>query len=169
MKKTLYKTKKDRMFFGVCSGLANYFDIEVWIIRLLFILVFFAGGSGGLIYILLAIAIPSEPNPAYPFNEVEEENINTDEMKNSEEMKNSAESPKKQNKNQFIIGLIVIAIGLFLFIDRFVMNIYWGDLWPFILIVAGIALLVHVQVKERKKTDPINIKEENREQNSTDI
>ncbi len=35
MKKTLYKSRKDRFLFGVCGGLAEYFDVDPTLVRIL--------------------------------------------------------------------------------------------------------------------------------------
>nr|MBP9884511.1 PspC domain-containing protein [Chitinophagales bacterium] len=43
---------------GVCSGIANYFDIDPTIVRVLFVFGFLVFGSGLLLYLILAIAMP---------------------------------------------------------------------------------------------------------------
>ena len=58
--KKLYKSSKERVFCGVCGGLAEYFGIDVSLIRLAWILFTCLGGSGLLAYIIAAIVIPSE-------------------------------------------------------------------------------------------------------------
>lgn len=55
----LYRDEQDKIVGGVASGLANYFKIDPAIIRVLFVALFFGGGSGLLIYILLWIILPS--------------------------------------------------------------------------------------------------------------
>ena len=35
MKKTLYKSRKDRFLFGVCGGLAEYFEVDPTLVRIL--------------------------------------------------------------------------------------------------------------------------------------
>lgn len=59
-KKRLYRSKKQRIFGGVCGGLGEYFDMDPTLIRLIWALVFFMGGSGLLIYIIFWIVIPEE-------------------------------------------------------------------------------------------------------------
>jgi len=60
--KKLYKSRTDRKWAGVCGGLAKYFGISSTVIRLLFVITFFAGsGTSLLIYIALAIALDKEP------------------------------------------------------------------------------------------------------------
>lgn len=60
--KKLYKSRTDKKWAGVCGGLAKYFGISSTVIRLLFVITFFAGsGTSLLVYIGLAIALDKEP------------------------------------------------------------------------------------------------------------
>lgn len=43
---------------GVCSGLAYFFGIPLWIVRLTWALLFFGAGAGGIVYVLLWIFLP---------------------------------------------------------------------------------------------------------------
>jgi phage shock protein PspC (stress-responsive transcriptional regulator) len=54
----LYRNPDDKIIFGVCSGLAAYFGMDVVFVRLLFIAVTLMGGSGILIYLILFIIMP---------------------------------------------------------------------------------------------------------------
>ncbi|MDZ7693229.1 MAG: PspC domain-containing protein [Balneolaceae bacterium] len=59
--KKLYKSRSDKKWAGVCGGLAKYFGISSTVIRLLFVITFFAGsGTSLLVYIALAIALDKE-------------------------------------------------------------------------------------------------------------
>lgn len=61
-RKRLYKSR-ERMIFGVCGGIAKYFNIDPTLVRLLTVaLSFFGVGSGIFIYIIAAIIIPNEPD-----------------------------------------------------------------------------------------------------------
>ncbi len=57
---SLRRSRSDRWIGGVCGGLAALVGLESWIIRLLMTLLFFVGGTGLLIYVLMWIFIPSE-------------------------------------------------------------------------------------------------------------
>lgn len=58
----LYKSRTNRKWAGVCGGLAKYFGISATVVRLLFVITFFAGsGTSLLVYIALAIALDKEP------------------------------------------------------------------------------------------------------------
>lgn len=52
--------KGEKKLFGVCSGLANYFDVDPTLVRALFIIAFLMAGTGGLAYIVLAIIMPNK-------------------------------------------------------------------------------------------------------------
>ena len=57
-KKRLYRNKSRSIFGGVCSGMGDHLNIDAVILRILFIVLFFAGLSGLLIYVILWIIIP---------------------------------------------------------------------------------------------------------------
>jgi phage shock protein PspC (stress-responsive transcriptional regulator) len=57
----LYRDDNEKILGGVCGGLANYLRIDPTIVRLVFALITFMGGSGILLYILLWIILPSRP------------------------------------------------------------------------------------------------------------
>lgn len=59
--KKLYKSRNDKMICGVCGGIAEYFNVDSTLIRLLLVLLGCTAGSGVLAYILAAIIIPMEP------------------------------------------------------------------------------------------------------------
>ena len=60
--KKLYKSRTNKKWAGVCGGLAKYFGISATVVRLLFVITFFAGsGTSLLVYIALAIALDKEP------------------------------------------------------------------------------------------------------------
>lgn len=61
--KRLLRSRTDTMIAGVCSGLANFFGMDPTIMRLIFVLLFFLGGNGLLIYLILWIVVPLEPAP----------------------------------------------------------------------------------------------------------
>ena len=60
MARRVYKGR-DKKIFGVCSGLAEYFDMDTTIMRVIFLFAFLAFGSGLLLYLILAIVLPDPP------------------------------------------------------------------------------------------------------------
>ena len=61
MQKKLYKSNKNKVFTGTCGGIGEYLNIDPTIIRLIFVIVLFFGGTGILVYIVAALIIPNTP------------------------------------------------------------------------------------------------------------
>lgn len=61
MTKRLSRPVHDRMIGGVCSGLANYFELDVSLVRVgyVFLSIFSAGFPGILVYIIMCFVIPT--------------------------------------------------------------------------------------------------------------
>lgn len=59
--KRLYKSRTDRKLCGVCAGIANYFDIDPTVIRLIWVIFTLCVGAGVLAYIIAAIIMSDEP------------------------------------------------------------------------------------------------------------
>lgn len=59
--KRLYRSKRDVMICGVCGGIAEYFDIDPTIVRLIAVVLIFGWGSGLLAYLGRCIIIPKNP------------------------------------------------------------------------------------------------------------
>ena len=56
--KKLYKSPANRMLCGVCGGIAEYFNIDPTLVRLVWVIITLMGGAGILAYIIAAIIIP---------------------------------------------------------------------------------------------------------------
>ena len=77
--KKLERNINNKVIGGVCSGLADYFEIDTAIMRVLFAFLLLIGGLGLLIYLILWIALParrddSTYNQAYDSTTGEPEN-----------------------------------------------------------------------------------------------
>jgi phage shock protein C len=61
--KKLYRSQTDKKIAGVCGGLAEYFNIDATIIRIIFIILLLPGGFPGLLpYVILWIFVPLKPS-----------------------------------------------------------------------------------------------------------
>lgn len=65
MEKKLYRSQTDKVFSGLCGGLARYANLSPGLVRLLTFLSICFGSLGFWVYIVLAIVIPKEPQPGY--------------------------------------------------------------------------------------------------------
>ena len=61
MQKKLYRSKKNEKLCGVCAGIAEYFDIDPTIVRLIWAVAVLCAGSGVVLYIACALIIPEKP------------------------------------------------------------------------------------------------------------
>jgi phage shock protein C len=61
MDRKLYRSRTDRRLWGVCGGLARYFNMDPTIIRVLFVISIFFGSLGFWTYIIMTIIVPLEP------------------------------------------------------------------------------------------------------------
>lgn len=58
--KRLYRSRTDRMLGGVCAGIGNYFNLDPILVRVAWVVGFFAAGIGFLTYLIAWIIIPEE-------------------------------------------------------------------------------------------------------------
>jgi phage shock protein PspC (stress-responsive transcriptional regulator) len=146
--KRLYRSAKTKVFGGVAGGIADYFDIDPIIIRLLFVVIAFAGGGGIIVYLILWIALPLEPiTPFTGFGESEETfKAESQGEQKTQEFNTGNPNPfnipvKPENRNGLIGGIVLISLGLIFLANRFIPNINFGDLWPLVIIVLGGVLI----------------------------
>jgi len=59
----VYRSRKSKLLGGVCGGIAEYFEIDPVLVRLLFVLLFFMGFVGIIVYLVAWLLIPENPNP----------------------------------------------------------------------------------------------------------
>ena len=64
MNKRIYKNREKKMLCGVCAGLAEYFDIDPTLVRVLWAVISLGYGIGLLAYIVCAIVIPDKSEVA---------------------------------------------------------------------------------------------------------
>ena len=132
MVKKLYRSQKDSVIAGVCGGIAEYFEIDSTLVRLLVILIVFLGGIGVIAYIIAWIIIPQNPDQSIEgtqdYSQDEKENINQEE--------------KQKNNTHIWGGLILVFLGLFFLLRSFFPRFILISFWPVILIIGGLVLIV---------------------------
>lgn len=57
--KKLYRSQTNRVFCGVCGGIGEYLNVDPTVVRLLWVIFVFMGGSGFLAYIVAALIMPN--------------------------------------------------------------------------------------------------------------
>ena len=59
--KKLYRIKEGKILCGVCTGLAEYFTLDISVVRLLVVLASLVSGAGVIAYIIAALVVPEKP------------------------------------------------------------------------------------------------------------
>lgn len=59
--KRLYRSRTDKKIAGICGGLGKYFGIDPVIFRIIWLLLLLGMGAGLVVYLILWLAIPMEP------------------------------------------------------------------------------------------------------------
>ena len=78
MEKKLYRVMQGKKLAGVCTGLADYFKLDVSLIRLAWVIFAFCG-AGVLVYIIAAFLIPEAPAGYIPSEPIKDEDDDDDE------------------------------------------------------------------------------------------
>jgi phage shock protein C len=60
MAKKLYRSRKERKIWGICGGLAEYFDVDPTIVRVILVSSIFCGTLGIWIYLVMRFMVPEE-------------------------------------------------------------------------------------------------------------
>jgi len=141
--KKLYRSKANRVIFGVCGGLGEYFETDPLIVRILFVVLSLLNGVGIIAYLILAVLVPEddkEKKVKKNGNTVEEVQEKTQEL--AEELKDGGWIKNAKN----IFGLIIVIIGLnALFEQVFQYSpftwINWGLVWGLIIVIIGLKII----------------------------
>jgi phage shock protein C len=137
MKRRLYRCRHDRRLAGVAAGVAEFFDLDPTLVRILFFLSIFLGGIGLLLYIGMAFIVPLEPASA--------DGVGAGEA--TVEAEGHRHATRGNGRWTTIVGLALILFGSLALVDRFLPALDVEHvLVPAILIGIG-ALLVASAVR----------------------
>jgi len=154
----LYRSRSDRVIWGVCGGLAKYFDMDPAIVRVIAVLAVFVSGLGILAYIILALVLPLEESKATEPKDTIKENV--EEMKETAEelgreirdtlageKGESEEITRIRRGRRSALGIILILVGaIFLLGSLDIFSWFrWSTLWPLVLVAIGVLVIVSVR------------------------
>lgn len=133
MGRKLYRSREQKMLGGVCGGIAEYFDVDVTLVRLICLLAIFSG-FGLIPYIIAWIIIPENPYQL-------KGKIIDEEPKTGEEQDNVVETEDKTNKANEVLGWVLVILGVLLLLNRLLPWLSFKIIWPVLLIIIGLGIL----------------------------
>ena len=138
--KRLYKSRKNRMIAGVCGGIAEYFNVDPVLVRVIAVLFFFTGGAALIAYIVGLIIMPDQPSEGIQEAEATQQNSTP---------RTSAEGVSQAGS--MIIGIILMVFGVHFLLRNIPFfhdyywrfwNLGWQFFWPSVLIVVGLVVIL---------------------------
>lgn len=153
MTERLYRSGRDKMIGGVCGGFADYFNVDVTLIRLVALVSLFMGGVGFFAYIVALIIIPLNPadkdghlNQRRDFGHVVKEvdfgDLGQEVVTNLEDTPRGFNNHENHEKRSKMAGGILVTIGVLFLVERYFPAWFnMSQMWPLILIVIGIAVI----------------------------
>ena len=148
MTERLYRSKREKMIGGVCGGLADYFSIDVTLVRLIALVALF-GGVGFFVYLAGWAIIPEQPTdkaePAgnYKFDVGEAVKGMASDVKEATQGLGRDENQGNNENRSKMAGGILVILGAFFLLER--VFPYWFDMskmWPALLIVIGLVIIL---------------------------
>lgn len=134
MNRKLYRSRTESMVAGVCGGLAEYFNVDVVLVRIIaVILALTAHGAGLLAYVIFWVIVPQKPLDVTLAKEDQQEEEGA-----------ATETAQTERKNGILfIGVGLIILGALYLLNNFIPAIFFsiGKLWPVILIVLGFVVI----------------------------
>ncbi len=141
--KKLYKSRKNKMLAGVCGGIAEYFDVDSVLIRLIAVLFFFTGGATLIAYIVGMIVMPYPPYEGTGGSE-------------AAQGQDAAPASFAQSENHAHAGSVIIGVLLILFGVHYLFrnipffhpyywwfwDVGWRFFWPSVLIAVGLLVIL---------------------------
>jgi phage shock protein PspC (stress-responsive transcriptional regulator) len=167
MHKKLYRSAREKMLGGVAGGLAEYFDVDPTIVRLVFVLSIFVGGAGIIAYIIMWIVVPQGPFVPYnmntnipPQNQGSSTGTDSNSPTGGSSSTEPGTAPNKETpldpnpdysqfqkthheKHAITWGIVLVIFGIFLLANNMIDRIHFHDIFPVALIVLGIGLLLN--------------------------
>lgn len=159
MAKKLYRSQPDKIIAGVAGGLAEYFEVDPMIVRLLFILITIIGGSGVLIYIILWLLLPRDPNEPAIINEEKVKEFASEIKEKAQDLKEDWQNKRAEKeavkaeikaaradkKSGRFFGWLLVALGLAFLLKDFVPHWFAYQIfsfWPVAIVAVGLYLVM---------------------------
>jgi phage shock protein C len=134
--KHLYRSSTHRVIGGVAGGIGEYLDVDPVLVRILFVVAFFAGGVGIVAYIIAWIIIPEQPRENAMSMPPDPQQANI-----PPQPQQSSKYEEEHRRGSIVGGLVLLVLGLLFLGQNFLPDFNFGDWWPLILVAIGAGLL----------------------------
>ena len=124
--KRLERNPMNKVIGGVCSGLAEFFGLDIALVRIAFVIAFLFASFGFWLYIILWIVLPERSQQP---------------TTNSQQPIANSQQSESKVKSIFA-GAFVILIGLLFLVNNFIPINWMWKLWPLILVAIGVVMIV---------------------------
>lgn len=147
----LCRSRDDRMLGGVAGGVAAYFDVDSALVRLAFVVLVLAAGSGLLLYLVAWIVIPEEsaaqsraaaPDPPGPPPAADADPGAAALAALPASTPRSRSASAAGRGARLVAGTVLVTVGALFLLDRALPNLH-HFFWPAAIIVLGLGLVVH--------------------------
>ncbi|WP_456447137.1 PspC domain-containing protein [Oceanithermus sp.] len=137
-RKRLVRSERHRLLAGVCGGLAEYFGLDVNLVRLLALVLVVVQPVFALVYVLLVFVLPREGEEERPLEARVREGV-----REIEEGVHRLTGGHEPSKLRFYGGLALVVLGLWLLLEN--LGLWWIDgslLGALLLIALGVYFLL---------------------------
>ena len=162
MNRRLYRCRENRVLAGVAAGVAEFFDLDPTLVRLLWFLSIFVGGLGILLYIGMAIIVPLEPAGVAEATQADPTSVAA-----HNHWAGASEGHRHgrggSGRVSMFIGFALILFGSLALLDIALpdLGLSWRQLWPVLIIGLGGLLIAgalrrepaHELRRERESTE----------------
>ena len=156
MRDRLYRSRDERVVFGVAGGIGDWLDLDPSLVRIAFVLAFVAGGFGLLLYIVMAFVVPEEPlgvaSAPVGVEGVEAAGGATApgappassraDQRDARRAARLARRTGRSGRGPVIFGAILVLVGAWLLLRPYMPFLRDDFLGPAVLVLIGVALLV---------------------------
>lgn len=143
MERRLLRKSQDKVFGGVCSGLAEYVGVEVTMVRLLSLvgIIVSAVVPGLLLYLICVIIIPSD-------NHVRRDYYSQDQSYSTDYDNPDGYRPyekRSSGESRPFFGIVLIVLGVFIFAKMFFNWLDWRYVFAGVLVLIGLSMILRKQ------------------------
>lgn len=142
MQKKLYRSVNDKILAGVCGGIAEYFDIDSTLVRLVVVLLGISG-TGLIAYLVAALIMPLAPQNLTGW----QQDPNNPGQAPTQDVYDAEIKNNTQKKTKLILGILLVLLGIAVIMRHFFGVGFYSVFLAGGLIVVGIFVLIQVTNK----------------------